>query len=161
MSCIQDTKSKWFSWYLLLCGKWYMMNVKRFILTIHSKRTFQKISRCFERVEDWGIKWEGEWKSCTTKWIGVDIIKNNGWTCQPNFFQMAVKFDLWYTYPLHNNGPYYIQSRLFMNYLNIVNRCSITWIIDIEGKYFKNHNLQVTNFSKLIHMTQKDVALFY
>lgn len=92
LSCIQATKSKWFSWYLLLCGRWYMVNVKRLILTIHSKRTLWKISRCFEKVEDWGIKWEGEWKSCATKWIGVDIIKNNRWTCHLIFFWMATKF---------------------------------------------------------------------
>ncbi len=87
LSCIQDTKNKWFSWYLSLCGRWYMVNVKRLILTIHSKRTLWKILRCFEKVEDWGIKWEGEWKSCVTKWIGVDIIKNNGWTCHLIFFE--------------------------------------------------------------------------
>jgi hypothetical protein len=135
LSCIQDAKNKWLNWYLLLCGKWYMVNVKRLILTIHSKRTFRKISRCFERVEDWGIKWEGEWKSGAIKWIGLDIIKNNGWTCHLICSWMVAKFDLWYTYPLHNNGPY-IQSRLFMNHLNIVDRCRITWIIDIKQKYF-------------------------
>jgi len=42
-SCIQDTKSKWFSWYLSLCGRWYMVNVKKLILTIHSKRTLWKM----------------------------------------------------------------------------------------------------------------------
>jgi hypothetical protein len=67
LSYIQDTKSKWLSWYLLLCGRWYMVNVKRLILTIHSKRTLWKISRCFERVEDSGIKWEGEWKKLRYK----------------------------------------------------------------------------------------------